>query len=408
LEKFVGLESGRRAALIVGPRQVGKTTLLLQLANELLSQGWPPGNLIYFDFSDDRLIDQLSPRSVVEATTIPRSPDLPRLFLFDEISKSANWAAWLKQAVDTTQDRFLVTDSAPSMLRGGAAESGQGRWDELPIEGLSFNEFLRIVAPGQAPEQTLRRVPNTVERYLAVGGFPEHALSDDYYRVRERIRNDTRDRAIVRDLLSLGLDVDRVEKLFVYLVQDSGAIFSARTRAHDLGADPRSVAQWVRALENICLVTPLQRHTERATARLRSQPKIYAADHGLVAAFAPGGSVERDQTVRSQAFEAVVFRHLRDVAKLVHGELTFFRRDDDLEADFVLSSDQGRVVVEVIASLSPAPRKLNRLFRAAEILKTSRLVMIHGGIMDSPQGMVNSLSLARFLLTPESVLETKK
>jgi predicted AAA+ superfamily ATPase len=407
----VGLEGGRRAALIIGPRQVGKTTLLLQLANELLSQGWPPGNLTYFDFSDDRLVEQISARSVTELTTVGRSPDLPRLFLLDEISKSVKWAAWLKQAVDTTRDRFLVTDSAASALRGGAVESGQGRWDELPIEGLSFNEFLRVIVPSQSTEQTLRRVPNTVERYLAIGGFPEHASSEDYPQVRERIREDLADRAIIRDLLHLGFDVDRLRKLFVYLAQDSGAIFNASTRARDLGADPRSTAQWVRALEDTRLIKPLDGYSERAAAQLRLQPKIYASDHGLVAAFAPSGSLVRDQRSRSRAVEAVVFRHLRDVAHLVRGELNFFRRrikNDDFEADFVLSFDRGPVVIEVTASQNPPARKFDRLLRVGQILKASRLIMIHGGVVDVTEDGVTSLSLARFLLQPESVLETRK
>ena len=42
----------RRATLLLGPRQVGKTVLLLQLADELIERGWTPQNLTYFDFSD--------------------------------------------------------------------------------------------------------------------------------------------------------------------------------------------------------------------------------------------------------------------------------------------------------------------------------------------------------------------
>ncbi len=411
LERFVGAEGGRRAALITGPRQVGKTTLLLQLANELLSQGWPPGNLTYFDFSDDRLVEQISARNVVDLTTIGRSPDLPRLFLLDEISKSARWAAWLKQAVDTSRDRFVVTDSAASALRVGGVESGQGRWDEMSIEGLSFNEFLRVIAPGQAAGQTLRRVPNTVERYLEIGGFPEHASSEDYPQVRERIREDITDRAILRDLLHLGFDVDRLKKLFVYVVQDSGAIFNASTRSRDLGADPRSTAQWVRALEDTRLIEPLEGYAGSAAPRLRLQPKIYASDHGLVTALAPSGSLVRDQRSRSRAVEAVVFRHLRDVAHSVRGDLNFFRRrikSDDFEADFVLSFDRERVVIEVTSSPEPPARKYNRLLRVGQILNTPRLVMIHGGVVDVTEPRVTSLSLPRFLLQPELVLEAGK
>ena len=103
----------------------------------------------------------------------------------------------------------------------------------------------------------------------------------------------------------------------------------------------------------------------------------------------------------------MVFRHLRDVAHLVRGELSFFRRrikNDDLEVDFVLSFERGLVVIEVTSSNDPPARKYNRLLRVGKILKTSRLVVIHGGVVDVTEERVTSLSLARFLLQPELVL----
>jgi predicted AAA+ superfamily ATPase len=89
--------------------------------------------------------------------------------------------------------------------------------------------FRFLAITGESVRDTLRRVPNAVERYLMAGGFPEHAQSDDYYQVRERLRADIADRAIRRDLLRLGVDVERLRALFVYLVQDSGAILNAAT-----------------------------------------------------------------------------------------------------------------------------------------------------------------------------------
>ena len=406
LVEHLGLRGGRRAQLIVGPRQVGKTVLLLQLADYLLSHGWPPGNLTYFDFSDDRLIGEISARQVVDLTPVGMSPEQPRIFLLDEVSNAARWAAWLKQAVDRGRDRFIVTDSAASMLRQGTTESGQGRWDEFHLEGLSFAEFLRFLAiTGESLEDTVRRVPNAVERYLALGGFPEHVLSVDYYQTRERIRADIADRAIRRDLLRLGVDVERLRALFVYLVQASGAILNVATRGRDVGADPRSVSHWVSLLEDTSLITRLPRHSGSAAASLRSQPRIYASDHGLIAAFTPGGSLDPDQNVRGRAVEAVVYRHLRELARTVPAQLAFFRRNDDLEADFVLDLEGVRTVIEVTAASDPAGRKFNRLIRAGESLKTKRLVMIHGGMVDAVTPPVTSLSLPRFLAKPSLLLE---
>jgi predicted AAA+ superfamily ATPase len=82
---------------------------LLQLADDLLSGGWSPASLSYFDFSDDRLIEEISAREIVDLTPVGLSSERPRIFLLDEISKATKWATWLKQAVDQGRDQFIVT-----------------------------------------------------------------------------------------------------------------------------------------------------------------------------------------------------------------------------------------------------------------------------------------------------------
>lgn len=390
----------RRALVLLGPRQVGKTVLLWQVADDLLAAGWPAQNLTYFDFSDDRLTGEVTPREVVEAAPVGLVPDRPRTFLLDEIRLSPNWARWLKQAVDTGRDRIVVTDSAASMLRDGARESGQGRWDEVRIEGLSFREFLRLQArPGEVEEDVFRHLPNLPERYLALGGFPEHALSEDFPEVRRRLRTDISDRAILRDLSVLGVDVQRIKDLFVYLVQDSGAEFEATARANDLRADQRSVREWARLLTETMLVAPLDRYARHAAAALRSRTKVYAADHGLVAAFAP--SPRDDARVRGQVFEAVVFRHLREAARRREGQVTYFRERDELEIDFVVEAEGLVTGVEVTSSGRLRPDKVEKLRRAGRELGAGRLLLVHGGMIDEEIGEgVQAVALASFLLDP--------
>src|SRR5579864_548458 len=168
----------RRAVVVVGPRQVGKTVLLLQTADDLLSAGCPPANLTYFDFSDDRLLADVTPRQVMAMVPEGFETDQPRVLLLDEINLVPRWDRWLKQAVDAASGlRVVATGSAASWIRSGGKESGQGRWDELHLEGLTFREFLALNSPpGESIQGTFSRERGLIERYLALGGFPEHAL----------------------------------------------------------------------------------------------------------------------------------------------------------------------------------------------------------------------------------------
>ena len=142
--EYLGDVHGGRAAALLGPRQVGKTTLLLQVVDELLVKGWPAGNIVFFDFSDERLVSAVSPREVVEGPPVGLSAEYPRVFLFDEIQNAPGWQKWLKGAVDKSRraagagSRFIVTGSAAASLRQGGVESGQGRWDEV-LPWLSFS-----------------------------------------------------------------------------------------------------------------------------------------------------------------------------------------------------------------------------------------------------------------------------
>lgn len=394
----------RRAVLLLGPRQVGKTVLLLQLADDLLEAGWPPQSLTYFDFSDDRLTERVTAREVAEVQPVGLNPEHPRVFLFDEIRQAPQWDRWLKQAVDHGRDRIVATDSAASLLRDGSRESGQGRWDEIVLEGLTLREFAHLHAlPEEPAEEVVRRMPNLPERYLALGGFPEHALSDDYPEVRRRLRSDIAERAILRDLAGLGVDVQRVKDLFVYLARESGGELNAEARGRDLGADPRSVREWTRLLADTLLVIPLERFAEYAAAGLRSRPKMYAADPGIVQAFAV--SPVQDPDVRARAFEAAVFRHLREAARRLEGEWGYFRLRDDLEIDFVLQVAGKKLGVEVTSSLRVRPDKLLRLRKAGGALEADRLLLIHGGVVEEEVEGIRAVPLPAFLLDPVAVLE---
>jgi predicted AAA+ superfamily ATPase len=394
----------RRAVVLLGPRQVGKTVLLLQLADDLLDAGWPPQSLTYFDFSDDRLTERVAAREVVEVQPVGLDLEHPRVFLLDEIRQAPQWDRWLKQAVDHGRDRIVATDSAASLLRDGARESGQGRWDEIILEGLNLREFARLHAlPDESAEGVARRIPGLHERYLALGGFPEHALSDDFPEVRRRLRSDIAERAILRDLAGLGVDVQRIKDLFVYLARESGGEFNAEARGRDLGADPRSVREWNRLLGETLLVVSLDRFAEYAAVGLRARPKVYAADPGIVQAFA--GLPVQDPEVRARAFEAAVFRHLREMSRELGGELGYFRHKDDLEVDFVLQVAGRKIGIEVTSGLRVRPEKMARLRKAGGALGADHLLLVHGGVVQENAEGIQAVPLSHFLLDPIAILE---
>lgn len=410
-----------RAALLLGPRQVGKTTLLLQMVDELLDRGWPPANVIFFDFADDRLLAAISPRDVTEAKPPGLRADWPRVFLFDEIQESLAWQRWLKSAVDDSRRTpksergiFIATGSSAGTLSDGTIESGQGRWDEIPIEGLSYGEFLKLNARAidgvvETAEQVSARDPSAFDRYLLTGGFPEHARSALVQNPLPRIRQDIIERALLRDLRRSGTEIDRVKRLFIYLVADSGAIWHRRNRAHDMGANEKSLDDWLDLLEGTRLIWRLEPDRQppmKAATQLRPRKKIYAADHGLVTAMSSLADPLADPDVRGSVLEAAVFRHLRDVARSTNAELSYFRRSDDLEIDFVLRPARGQAIAIEVTSSARARGKIGRLTKAAGAARIDRRVLVYDGLVEGTLEGIERISAHRFLSDPAQALET--
>ncbi len=386
-----------------GPRQVGKSVLLRQLASSLLKQGWPPSHVTRIDFSDDRVRDLgIGPRDVVEAIAPDRDPSHgPRhVFLFDEIAKVDRWDLWLKQAVDSSSHRFVVTDSSAHLLRSGTRESGQGRWDDYVLEPLTYVEFARLSYGTGADPQSVR--DRALSRYMALGGFPEHVAAEDHRRVWERLRSDLAEKAVLSELVRAQVDAESARRLFVYLVRRSGAILNVAEVAKDLGRDQRAIGGWLSLLEDLAL---LQRLEPSGTPRktMRTHPRIYASDHGMVAAFADAADPMADDQVTGSLHETLVFRHLREVVG--RNEIRYFRKDNRHEIDFVISTPAGDVGVEVTAKREPAGDKVMAARVAAEKAGLKSMVLVHGGLTREIRTDVLLLPLHEFLQKPEIVTE---
>jgi predicted AAA+ superfamily ATPase len=398
----------RRAVVVLGPRQTGKSTLLWQTADDLLESGFPPHNLTYFDFSDDRVTEPVTAREVAAVQPVGFDPRMPRVLLLDEVHLAPRWDRWLKQAVDQQavdqrEVRIVVTDSAASLLRDAGRESGVGRWDEHWLEGLSFREFVRLQPSVRGRQDPLEAAPELLERYLVLGGFPEHALSEDFPGVRLRLRSAIVEKAIYRDLAEAVDSPEQLRDLFVVLVQGSGGELVVSNRAADLEKDRRTVQKWVRLLEDTLLLVSLPPRKAKAGEKLRTPVRIYAADHGMIHAFTV--SPRADEDLRAQVFEAVVFRHLRQTAREAHGHLSYLRAGrKGLEIDFVLESGGERVGIEVTNSRQIKPRKVERLREAGELIGADRLLVVYGGLTDQDLGGVTAVPLARFLARPAEVL----
>jgi predicted AAA+ superfamily ATPase len=136
-----------RAIMVSGPRQVGKTTLVLQVIEELLAKGVPAGNILYATF--DHPLIKLSGVDNVLAAWREREPKLegPEYLFLDEAQFIPEWEVWIKHQVDFVikdQDRRIIFTGSAMSLTNEKNESGVGRWHAIRITTLSFYEYVQL------------------------------------------------------------------------------------------------------------------------------------------------------------------------------------------------------------------------------------------------------------------------
>jgi hypothetical protein len=379
-KKYLEDQQLKRALLLSGPRRVGKTTILYQLAREALESGLaPPGevpdpkSILYLSL-DHPLLKLLGLEGSLRLYHEAIWPEgQPSLLLLDEVQYSRNWGTDIKLLVDLHPEyRIVATGSASVAHRGELAESGVGRWLTIPVPTLSFYEFVHI---RQEPElsvpsklrpsdlfamktadrvglaEKLRPLLPSFQRYLLVGGFPETARQADITLCQRLLREDVVERVLKRDMTALfGVrNVDVLEKLFIYLCLHSGGIVAHKTVADALGVSPLTVANHLDLLEQANLVYKLPPLDVGGKKVLKARNKYYLADAALRnAVLLRGEEVLTSPDEMGTIVETTVLRHLYAYYYRDTPTIAYWRDiKTDKEVDIIVKSPQYVLPVEV-------------------------------------------------------------
>lgn len=366
-------ESIRRGVLVAGPRRVGKTTVLYQLAERLLSRGHSPRSIFYLSL-DHPVLKLLTIDRILQEYHDQVHPEgEPAFLLLDEVQYSHEGDLHLKFLIDHRPEvRIIATGSAALRHRQDAIDSGVGRWITVPMPTLSFFEFLQIrgrslpdVPRELRPQdlfhkpkpylanlaESLRAILPEFQRYLLVGGFPETALSDETDYCQRILREDVVERVLKRDMVALfGVrKINELEKLFIYLCLNTGGVLSVKTCASDLGTTAPTIAGYLELLENAHLVYRLSPSEVGGKKVLRQQNKYYLTDAALRnAVLLRGEEILADPDELGKVVETSVLRHLVAYHYLDVPKVVYWREaKTNKEVDVIVKSPKYVIPVEV-------------------------------------------------------------
>ncbi len=348
-----------RAILLSGARQIGKTTLLLQVADALLRAGTPAANILYATF-DHPILKMAGIDAVLNAwrEREPRAAGGPEYVLLDEAQFIREWGTWVKHQVDFRKDRRIAFTGSAMPLVEADQESGVGRWHTIRLTTLSFYEYLQIKRL-QLPElprlRSLRDLfdwtPADLYRttelasayvghfheYLVRGGFPQTAQVDSVTQAQRLLREDIIDKVLKRDMTAL-FGVRRVldlEHTFLYLCMHDGGLLDMVDLCANLEVKRPTAQHFIELLEATHLIYRLPPYGYGKDV-LRARFKIYLADAAIApAVMLKGKAILEDPAALGVATETAVFKHLFARYYAQNVRFSYWRGKRDHEVDLV-------------------------------------------------------------------------
>ena len=328
-----------RIQLLAGPRQVGKTTLLLEMAEQAGEQSVyaaadsPEAALPGFW---ERVVGRAEDAAVSHGRAI---------LLLDEAHLLAGWASHLKGVWDRfrrkkTPVHVVATGSSALHLAAGSRESLAGRFERLTLSHWS----------AQAVAQTFGvNGEDAADLVVRMGSYPgAFPMREDVPRWSAYVRDAILDPAIGRDILALA-SVRRpalLRQVFGVAASSPAQIVSLQKlqgQLQDSGA-LETVAHYLALLEEAFLVASLPKYSTRAARRRASPPKLVTLNNALVAVMDPQG-------IASSVADPARFGTWVENACLAHawnsGQGVSYWREEPLEVDGVLEGSWGKWAVEV-------------------------------------------------------------
>ncbi|MFC5625560.1 ATP-binding protein [Algoriphagus winogradskyi] len=314
---------------IVGPRQVGKTTLAKQL---LLNT-----NTIYLDLEKNSDLNKLNDPELFF------SQNQNKTIILDEIQHQPAIFPLLRALIDETRKpgRFIILGSAsPSLLRQ-SSESLAGRINYLEMMPFSILETNEKI---------------TSQDLWIYGGFPEPALSHDSDFVQDWYRSFTTS-YIQRDLPQYGLPADpRVTRQFLMMIASvHGGVLSYAAFAKSLGLTAPTIKTYLSFLLDAFLLRELPSWSINTKKRLVKSPKLYFRDTGMLHYLLGIKNMDSifGNVVLGSSWEAFVINQVAIVLKS-DDEMYFYRTQDGSEIDLLIRrNNQWLAAAEIKFSLSP-------------------------------------------------------
>jgi predicted AAA+ superfamily ATPase len=326
---------------IVGPRQVGKTSLVKTIRKDLKKAS------LYLDLENpDDLIKLTNPSLFLD-------PLVEKTVIIDEVQKMPTLFPVLRGIIDRNRKpgRFILLASASPDLIRDSSETLAGRIAYLELSPFSFQEVQELV---------------DFREHWQRGGFPDSLLAPDET-LSGLWRRNFISTYLERDLPLLGLGANPIlsRKLWQMTAHMSGQLLNMKNLGNSLGLHGKTIKAYLDFLEAAYLVRRLRPYHANLKKRLIKTPKIYLRDTGILHQLLgiPSFVELSGHPIIGASWETYVIEQIASVLP-DWAEIFFYRTHDGTEADIVVTRGGiPEILIEIKYSTTP---KTNRGFFIAQ------------------------------------------
>lgn len=345
------------AVALIGPRQVGKTTLALDIAED-----W---DSVYLD------LESMEDRAKLTNPILFLEQNEDKLVILDEIHRMPEIFQTLRGVIDKGRrkglktGRFLILGSASIDLLRQSGETLAGRIEYIDMEPLNILETDSESDP--------------VKLWVR-GGFPDSYLAENDEDSYDYRRNFIRT-YLERDVPQFGprIAAETLERLWMMLAHSQGQSLNASKLATSLSTSSTTVSSYVDLLADLLLVRRLQPFHSNVKKRLVKAPRVYVRDSGITHALLglPDYNQLSGHPIFGASWEGFVIENLLAVAP-PQTKASFYRTAAGAEIDLVLELPGGkRWAIEIKSGLTP---KLAKGFHnALEDIQPDKSFVVYSG-----------------------------
>lgn len=330
LEKqLLSLSKQFPAICVLGPRQVGKTTLIKRIAQTIKKP------ILYLD------LERNADRMKLQDAESYFSQQIDKCVIIDEVQFMPELFQIMRPMIDEKRvpGRFLLTGSASPELIKGVSESLAGRIAYLELPPLTLSEIVK----------TSKSASALMEKHWFRGGFPSSFLAKradgskqwlDFF-IKSYLERD------LNLIYNINFTRATMQKMWTMIAHFHGNILQVENFSRSLGVTGPTAARYFDFLEGAFIIHRLPAYSHNTKKRLVKSPKLYIRDSGVLHRLCHFGDAEdlKSNVIVGNSWEGYVIEQIRNVlpARL---RMYYYRTHDGAETDLVL--EKGTKVVACI------------------------------------------------------------